>query len=108
MFLVFFDFNKSQLNDTGMDVAKAVVEQAKKRKNLKAIKIVGHTDTSGSDKYNDRLSQKRADEVKHELASMGIDLDLLTASGEGEKQLMVKTKNNTREPANRRVEVTFE
>ncbi len=108
MFLVFFDFDKSGLNDTGKQVVDAVSAQIKKRKDLKAIRLVGHTDTSGSAAYNMRLSARRAEAVRSALAERGVSVDLLETLARGEDDLMVSTPNNTREPANRRVEVTFE
>lgn len=108
MFLVFFDFDRSTLNDSGNQVINAIAEQALKRNDLKSITIVGHADTSGSDKYNQRLSQRRADAVRTALAAQGVDVAVLHTEGRGESAPMVATPNNTREPANRRVEVTFE
>lgn len=108
MFLVFFDFDKSGLNTTGSQVVDAIAQQAKERGNLKSIVVTGHADTRGPDAYNQRLSEKRANAVKTALAAKGIDLKLVIASGRGEKELMVETPNNTREAANRRVEVTFQ
>lgn len=108
MFLVFFDFDRSTLNGTGREVIDAVAAQAKKRNDLRHIMLVGHTDKSGSDAYNQRLSQRRADAVRAALAERGVDVDLLQTSARGEKDPMVETPNNTREPANRRVEIRFE
>lgn len=108
MFLVFFDFDKSTLNATGMEVIDAIAAQAKERSNLKSVTITGHTDTRGGDAYNQRLSLRRADAVKTALASRGIALNVMSVSGKGEKELMVETPNNTREPGNRRVEVSFQ
>ncbi len=107
MFLVFFDFDKSVLNEGGFQVVEQVAEQAKKRDDLKSLVIVGHADTSGSDAYNQRLSQRRADAVKKALADKGVTVDIRTEA-RGEKELMVQTPNNTREPANRRAEIKFE
>lgn len=108
MFLVFFDFDKSALNDTGKQVVDAVAAQINKRKDLKAVRLVGHTDTSGSAAYNMRLSARRAEAVRSALASRGVSVDLLETLARGESDPMVATPNNTREPANRRVEVSFE
>lgn len=108
MFLVFFDFDRSKLNATGAQVIDAVAEQIKKRNDLKVVRLVGHTDSSGSDKYNMRLSARRAEAVRSALAERGVNVDLLETLARGESDLMVSTPNNTREPANRRVEVTFE
>lgn len=108
MFLVFFDFDKSGLNATGKDVVDAVAAQITKRKDLKAVRLVGHTDSSGSDAYNMRLSARRAEAVRSALIERGVNADVLETLARGEADPMVSTPNNTREPANRRVEVTFE
>jgi OOP family OmpA-OmpF porin len=108
MFLVFFDFGKAKLNDTGRQVVDAIAKQAKERSNLKAVRITGHTDTKGSDKYNQRLSERRAKAVENALIERGVNASVIMTVGRGEKELMVDTPNNTREPANRRAEVRFE
>ncbi len=108
MFLVFYDFNKSVLNDSGMQVMDAVAKQLKTRKDIHAVTVTGFTDTSGSTAYNRRLSQRRADAVRKALIKVGVPAHLLTTKALGETQLMVKTPDNTREPANRRAEIHFD
>lgn len=108
MFLVFFDFDKSGLNTTGSQVVDAISEQAKLRAKLNKIVVTGHADTRGSDSYNQRLSERRANAIKSALIAKGVPASKIVASGRGEKELMVETPNNTREAANRRVEVTFQ
>lgn len=71
------------------------------------VQVTGYTDTLGSDDDNDRLSQKRAEEVLGVLAQQGIDPNMLSAVGRGERDLRVQTPDSTREPANRRVVVTI-
>jgi OOP family OmpA-OmpF porin len=108
MFLSFFDFDKSTLNSGGQQVVSEVADQARKRTGLRAIKVAGHADTSGAEKYNQRLSVRRAEAVKAALVAYGIPANIIEVSGMGEASPMVQTPNNTREPANRRVEVTFD
>lgn len=108
MFLVFFDFDKSKLNDSGFQVMDAVAKQLKTRKDIRAVHITGFTDTSGSKSYNQRLSQRRAEAVFQALVKAGVPANLLQAKAMGETQLMVKTPDNTREPANRRAEIHFD
>lgn len=108
MFLVFFDFNRSLLNDSGNKVIDQIAEQAKKRKDLKAVTVDGYADTSGPDKYNQKLSERRAEAVKAALVLKGVSADIVTTKGHGEHDLMVATPNNTREPANRRAQIKFE
>lgn len=71
------------------------------------VQVTGYTDTLGNADDNDRLSQKRAEEVLAVLAQQGIDPNMLNAVGRGERDLRVQTPDGTREPANRRVVVTI-
>lgn len=108
MYLVFFDFDKSALDDTGRRVIGASADEIKSRDDISNIVVVGHTDTSGSDQYNRRLSYKRAESVRTALSDVGIDDGKVVIRGVGESKLLVQTENNVKEPANRRAEITFE
>lgn len=107
MYLVFFDWNKYNIGAGAQNVLDAVVTEVKSRQ-LKGVHIVGHTDTSGPKHYNDRLSTKRAAAVRDYLTSHGVDATLVSTEGHGEDDLLVKTPDNTREPANRRAQITFQ
>lgn len=106
MYLVFFDFDSSSVNNEGMDVVQTVVNEMQSR-NIMGVDIVGHTDTSGSDAYNQRLANQRATSIKNELVSRGIPAGSITVSGRGESELLVQTQDGIREPANRRGVITF-
>lgn len=106
MYLVFFDFNKSVITAGAESVLDAVAAEVKKRGQT-SIEVVGHTDTSGSNSYNEKLAVRRANAVKAALAKRGIDVKTVTTEGRGERELLVKTADNTREPANRRAQITF-
>lgn len=67
--------------------------------------IVGHTDSIASDKYNQKLSEKRANKVKSMLVEQGVAEDRLTASGEGEKMPVASNKTKEGRAENRRIEV---
>jgi outer membrane protein OmpA-like peptidoglycan-associated protein len=67
--------------------------------------IEGHTDSVGSDAYNQGLSQRRADAVKAYLVAQGIDGTRLTASGKGEGSPISNNGSATGRQQNRRVEV---
>lgn len=71
------------------------------------ITIIGHTDTVGSLKANDRLALKRAETVMTWLGDQGVDKDLMDAAGRGERELLVKTGDNVDEAKNRRVEISI-
>jgi len=107
MYLVFFDFDKSTIGAGGENVLDAVAQEVKSR-SLNAINIVGHADSSGSDAYNDKLSMRRANAVRDALTKRGVDAALIRVDGRGESELLVKTPDGIREPANRRGQITFE
>jgi OOP family OmpA-OmpF porin len=107
MYLVFFDFDKSTIGTGGQSVLDAVAAEIKNR-NLTAVKVVGNTDTSGSNKYNDKLGMRRANAVRDALVKRGVDASLIRTESHGEDTLMVKTPDGVREPANRRAEITFQ
>ena len=71
------------------------------------VNVTGHTDTSGSPAYNQRLSVRRAEAVRRELVRLGIPNQYITAIGVGERQLLVQTPDGVREPSNRRAEIVF-
>ena len=68
--------------------------------------VTGYTDTSGSNRYNDGLSMRRAQNVAGLMSQGGIAMDAMTISGLGETQLKIETADGVREPMNRRVEIT--
>lgn len=68
------------------------------------IRIEGHTDDKGSDSYNKKLSQGRADSVRNELISRGIDGSRMTAIGYGEERPVDTNKTKEGRANNRRVE----
>lgn len=70
------------------------------------ISIVGHTDTVGTRRYNQRLGLKRARAVADLVVSTGIDPSILEVSSHGEGNPLVPTGDEVPEPRNRRVELT--
>jgi outer membrane protein OmpA-like peptidoglycan-associated protein len=70
------------------------------------LSIIGHTDTVGDDKDNERLSLERAKVIATLLKKVKVDTDKIVVESHGEKNLLIQTGNNTDEPRNRRVEVT--
>ncbi len=107
MYLVFFDFDKSNINQGASNVIDTVMNEIKAQ-NIQTIRIVGHTDTSGSDAYNQKLSKRRAEAVKAQLVQMGVPAAQITTDNRGESDLLVQTQDGIREPANRRSVITFE
>jgi len=106
VYLTFFNWNSSDLGSGAQSVLDAVAEEVKKNP-PEMINIIGHTDTSGSHKYNQRLAFKRANIVKDSLIKLGVDANLIKVDAKGENDLMVPTPDDVREPANRRVNISF-
>tara|TARA_R110002126_G_scaffold13118_1_gene56070 strand:+ start:317951 stop:318853 length:903 start_codon:yes stop_codon:yes gene_type:complete len=107
MYLVFFDFDKSKIASSATSVVDAIADEVKAR-SLAGVSIIGHTDTSGARAYNKRLSLKRATAVKDALVERGVDAAIISIDSRGEGELLVETADGVREPANRRVTVTFQ
>jgi OOP family OmpA-OmpF porin len=72
------------------------------------LKIDGHTDNKGSDDYNLKLSQQRADAVKSYLISKGVSADKITSTGFGESKPIASNDTDEGRSKNRRVEFTIE
>ncbi|KAA0590367.1 hypothetical protein TSH100_00545 [Azospirillum sp. TSH100] len=103
-YLVFFDWDKSNITPAADRVIGDAVSAILKNGGAK-IHVVGHTDTSGSPAYNQKLSVRRADAVKKALVAKGIQAANITTEGKGESQLLVQTGPNVREPSNRRAQI---
>ncbi len=100
----FFDFDKTVVKPEGKAKLDTLIGQIKGIA-LEVVIAVGHTDSVGSDKYNDRLSQRRADSVKAYLVSKGIEPNRIYTEGKGEKQPVASNKTPEGRAKNRRVEI---
>ena len=103
-FLLYFDQGTVTLTRDSLAVLDQLRTEIGSRSGAE-VQVTGHTDTVGNEEDNDRLSQKRAEEVLGWLASQGIDRSLMTAVGRGERELKEPTVDNVGNAANRRVEV---
>ena len=100
-FMLFFDFDKSQLTVEGRRiVADAVV--AAKNTGKARITVVGHTDTVGTMRYNQALSERRALAVKSEMVRFGMNAGDITIAGRSFLDPLVPTGAGIAEPENRR------
>jgi outer membrane protein OmpA-like peptidoglycan-associated protein len=105
-FQVFFGFNKSQLTPQALATVRNAAKAAQ-RVGQASIRVVGHTDRSGSVSYNMALSLRRANSVKRALVTEGIAGSAISISGRGESEPIVPTADGVRESQNRRVQINF-
>ncbi len=100
----FFDFDKSVVKPAGKAKLDDLVAKIKGI-NLEVIIAVGHTDSIGTDAYNQKLSVRRAEAVKAYLVSKGIEKNRVYTEGKGEKQPVASNKTKEGRAKNRRVEI---
>ena len=100
----FFDFDKAVLKAEGKAKLDDLVGKVKGI-NLEVIIAVGHTDSVGTDAYNQKLSVRRAESVKAYLVSKGIEKNRIYTEGKGEKQPVADNKTKEGRAKNRRVEI---
>ncbi len=105
-YLVFFDFDKSNITPDAARVLRDAADNAKKA-GVTRIMVTGHTDTVGTLTYNQRLSERRANAVKDFLVREGLTQGQITTVGRGKSEPLVPTGDGVREPRNRRAEIVF-
>ncbi|MCL1961360.1 MAG: OmpA family protein [Desulfovibrionaceae bacterium] len=99
-----FDFDKSVLKPEGrakLDDLASKIQGI----NLEVVIAVGHTDSIGSDAYNQKLSVRRAEAVKAYLVSKGIERNRIYTEGKGKTQPIADNRTREGRAKNRRVEV---
>jgi outer membrane protein OmpA-like peptidoglycan-associated protein len=106
VFLVFFDWDRDTITPQGTAILQQAAAAYKSGAPVQ-IQVTGYTDRSGSPGYNQRLSERRANNVANALASMGVPKNQMAVSGRGENDNRVPTAQGVREPQNRRVEIVM-
>jgi OmpA-OmpF porin, OOP family len=101
---VLFDFDKSVLKPEGKSKLDDLAGKVKDI-NLEVVIAIGHTDSIGSDAYNQKLSVRRAESVKAYLVSKGVEPNRIYTEGKGEKQPVASNKTKDGRQKNRRVEI---
>jgi OOP family OmpA-OmpF porin len=101
---VLFDFDKSILKNEGKNKLDDLAAKVKAI-NLEVVIAIGHTDSIGSDAYNQKLSVRRAESVKAYLVSRGVEPNRIYTEGKGEKQPVASNKTKDGRQKNRRVEI---
>lgn len=108
-YLIFFDFDDSTIRVDGDEILSQVLEDLRTPECSGAqVTIIGHTDTKGSNSYNQALSLRRADNVVSRLIAAAISPARITATARGEEAPRVPTADEVEEQENRRVEVNIQ
>lgn len=107
MYLTFFNWDSAQLSNAALNVLDAVAQEISANPPAQ-VNVVGHADTSGTRTHNQRLALKRANAVKDALVDRGVTPEMIAVDAKGEDELLVQTADGVREPANRRVNITFQ
>ncbi len=106
VFLVFFDWDKDSITPEGMQIIRQAAAAFRAGAPV-TIQVTGYTDHSGSPGYNQRLSERRANNVAAALSRIGVPRQQMAVGGRGENDNRVPTADGAREPQNRRVEIVF-
>jgi len=104
-FRLYFVENSNALTPESQRAFEDVFAEIARRPVAEAV-VTGHTDTTGSDSYNDALSRDRAAKVRELLIARGLKPDAIEIAARGKREPLVPTPDQTVEPRNRRVEIT--
>ena len=105
-FILYFLEARDELTPESRQVLRQALDDVSRRP-VAAVEVVGHTDRVGPTANNDRLSLRRAERVRDELARLGVTADRMQVSGRGEREPLVQTEDEVAEPRNRRVEISI-
>ncbi len=103
---VLFDLNKAELKAAGMGDVQKLAEFLNENPERKVM-IEGYTDSTGSDSYNQQLSERRAESVRRALVRAGVGIDRIQTVGYGEAYPVASNDSPASRARNRRVEVTI-
>lgn len=101
-----FATDSSDLNPDFFDVLRSVGKVVKEFDQT-IVEVAGHTDSTGSESYNQSLSERRADTVSRYLQSRGINQQRMITIGLGESMPVADNSQSEGRQANRRVEITL-
>lgn len=105
-FTVYFDYDKANLTAQASTLIQEAAARALEN-DIETVVVQGNTDTSGSSAYNQALSERRGRVVRDALIANGVPADRIQTEAYGESNLAKATPDGTREPLNRRSDVTI-
>jgi OOP family OmpA-OmpF porin len=101
-----FDHDKSTLKPEGKAALHELDESIKaKGARVVDIDVIGHTDSDGSEEYNQALSVRRAESVRDYMVSEGVDASIIDVSGQGESNPVASNATSEGRAENRRVDI---
>ena len=103
---IYFDYDKYEIKSEYQDYLRKMIKMVKSHSDLR-IKITGHTDADGSDKYNEKLSQIRAKALIRFFEENGLEKSRVVIDFKGEKQPVDSNKTPEGKQKNRRVDFAF-
>ncbi len=89
-----FAFDKANLKDEGKAALDEAAAKIKANPEIKVVIVTGHTDRIGSDAYNQKLSERRANQVKDYMVAQGVDAAMIEAVGKGESEPVAECTGN--------------
>lgn len=101
---IHFEFDSDVIKPESFELLNAIIDTINSHPELKRLSIEGHTDSVGSTKYNQDLSERRAASVKNYFVENGVSKDILTTKGFGELRPLVDNDSEANRAINRRVE----
>lgn len=103
---ILFDYNSSALRPAARDNLTNLARSLREYPNSDVL-IVGHTDATGSDSYNQRLSEQRAQAAAEYLVAQGVSRSRIRSVGRGESEPVASNETDYGRQQNRRVEVAI-
>ena len=101
-----FDFYSDVLKDEGKTAIQDLSDSIKsKGGSVVDVDVVGHTDSTGPEEYNEQLSLRRATSVKNYMVEQGVDAGIIDVSGKGETMPIADNSTRAGRAQNRRVEI---
>ena len=98
-----FDFNRDAIREDAKPKLATVLDILKENPSIR-VRVVGHTDSTGPEAYNQQLSERRAISVRRYLNERGISMTRMSVAGKGESEPLVSNATRAGRAVNRRVE----
>jgi outer membrane protein OmpA-like peptidoglycan-associated protein len=105
-YIIYFDFDRATVKSDAREVLDQAVEKLKEDPAYR-VSLYGHTDEAGSNRYNDRLAEKRVRAARAYLRKVGIDDAIISTSSFGKKMPVILGADQKKARFNRRVEISI-